>query len=81
MTDIKLLDEEKLKEFKELLEKAVENLEKHPTLTNEQIKGLFKTFLTIQIQNTEFVSEVLAGVKEIAEDVKKLKSNNSTQKE
>lgn len=72
------VDPKKLQEFIQLLEESVKNLEKQGQLSNDQIKGLFKTFLDIQIENTKFVSELAMALEKQNEQIKKLSSKNTS---
>ncbi len=71
-------DPGKLQEFIKLLEQGVKNLEKHESLSNDQIKGLFKTFLTVQIENTKFVDELAKAWEEQKEQIKKLSAKSDS---
>jgi hypothetical protein len=71
-------DPEKLQEFIKLLEQGVKNLEKYESLSNDDIKGLFKTFLMVQIENTKFVDELAKAWEEQKEQIKKLSSKDDS---
>lgn len=68
------VDSKKQREYIKLLEQAVENLEKQEHLSNEQIKGLFKTFLVIQIENSRFVDEMADAINKHGVELEKLTS-------
>lgn len=68
------VDSKKQQEYIKLLEQAVENLEKQEHLSNEQIKGLFKTFLVIQIENSRFVDEMADVINKHGVELEKLTS-------
>ena len=63
-------------EFVEMLEQAIKNLEKKKNLSNDEIKGLFKTFLMVQIENTKFVEELSDAVNRHRNEIDELKHNN-----
>ena len=68
----------KQKEFVETLEKMIQNLEKNEQLSNDQIKGLFKTFLMVQIENTKFVDEMSIAINKHREELDYLKRRISS---
>jgi len=65
-------DSSKQNEFVKSLEQMIENLEKHGQLSNDQVKGLFKTFLMVQIENTKFVDELSTKLNEVIREISKL---------
>ena len=66
------------KEFIETLEKMIQNLEKKEHLSNDEMKGLFKTFLMVQIENTKFVDEIGEAINKHREELDYLKSRISS---
>ena len=61
-------------EFVEMLEQAIKNLEKKKNLSNDEIKGLFKTFLMVQIENTKFVKEMSDAINRHRNEIDQLKN-------
>lgn len=71
-------DPEKLQAFIKLLQQAIENLEKREHLSNDDMKGLFKTFLAIQIENSKFILEISKALEEHRIEIEKLSSKNNS---
>jgi len=53
----------------------IKNLEKKENLSNDEIKGLFKTFLMVQIENTKFVKEMSDAINRHRNEIDQLKQN------
>ena len=64
-------------EFVDDLEQMIKNLEKRESLSNDDIKGLFKTFLMVQIENTKFVGEMANAINDHAKEINELSSKIS----
>ena len=70
-------DPKKQKEFVQELEQMIKHLETQGELSNDQIKGLFKTFLMVQIENTKFVDEMAIAINKHREEIDELSSKIS----
>lgn len=70
-------DSKKQREYVQMLEQAIANLENQSELSNDQIKGLFKTFLMVQIENSKFVDEMSDVINKQGKEIKDLTSKIS----
>ena len=68
----------KHQEFVKTLEQMIQNLEKKENLSNDEIKGLFKTFLMVQIENTKFIGEISDSINKHREELDYLRGRISS---